>query len=428
MSVFKMTLWMTLLIVLAISSNAQIYRWEDEQGNVRFGDKPPADDAKAELIETKPNQPFSQTDLSVPVLTKTTRVVADRVDGVENFTVYRDNPPFVNGTGSWFHYEFVAFDDTVWLNADDHLIEVNTVEQTARTHKFSNGADRLSTRSTRFLADRIALLNSSDYSLSVFDMSSGDYESHELANAPRRFLIPIFGKADRPFYAYYHEGAVHRFELRVESQKLRLITAAHPLKRSPSQIANSGDSTLYMFAKRKRSARNKCLLEFYDSDHANPQSFSNKEIGIPVNWGCYILAADEKEVWLQATFSGTYALYGSPRARTLVFSVKDRSWREFEATADGRPFGFAGFKTLTDDYAFFTGCRVLHRFDRESKLVSSLDLSPFIDNPRYCWNPNNSIEISEDNIYLLRRHEERYRVHPRIFKVPMDSFEKASSG
>ena len=424
----KITLWMTLLLVLASSSNAQIYRWEDEQGNVRFGDKPPREGVEAELIETAPKQPISHTDFSAPVLTKTTTVVADRVGGVENFTIRLDNPPFIRGTGQSI-YDFIARGDSVWMISDGgRLIEVDTVEQTARTHRFSNGADQLSTRSTRFLDDRIVLLNSSDDSLDVFDLDSGDYESHDIETEPRRHLLSVFGQADRPFYAYYHEGAVHRFELRVESQKLRLITAAHPLKRSPSQIANSGDSTLYMFAKRKRSARNKCLLEFYDSDHANPQSFSNKEIGIPVNWGCYILAADEKEVWLQATFSGTYALYGSPRARTLVFSVKDRSWREFEATADGRPFGFAGFKTLTDDYAFFTGCRVLHRFDRESKLVSSLDLSPFIDNPRYCWNPNNSIEISEDNIYLLRRHEERYRVHPRIFKVPMDSFEKASSG
>ncbi len=58
----KKMFWILLLSTFATAATAEVYRWVDEQGNVHFGDKPPASEAVDEVKIRKAPTPVPGSD------------------------------------------------------------------------------------------------------------------------------------------------------------------------------------------------------------------------------------------------------------------------------------------------------------------------------------------------------------------------------
>ena len=412
-----MILWTLLLIAFASSTAAQIYRWEDAQGNVQYSDQRPQGEVTSESVDvllTKAPR--------VEEPKQTTLVVADRAESVENFTIYPDTTSFHDGLRR-MNPMLTAVGDSAWAQITrDQIVEVDTLKNTARPHTFDYVWGRFEWPRMRRVEDRFVVLGNQQSKLHVYQPSSGRQQEFDLDTDRHYSEVDTYGLASGEFFLRNSGGELLHLKLQTQSEEWELRVERPVFSPSPNkvvtQIASGKGLMLYNYREPRARFQLECLLKLYDNNSRLLQTYKNAELGIPSNWGCTIIAAGAEEIWLEASIPREYAR--APR-KLVVLSLTDKSWRHFNENTDGQRFRYSQFLTLTEEHVFFSRCKVLRRIDRETGEASSLDLSSLSkEGDRECIY---SIELHDGSIYFLTRHFDQDQFYPLLYKLPMSLFD-----
>ena len=415
-------LWLVVLSMLSAASNAQIYKWVDDDGTVRFSDKPPAGvvpTESAKLANNKDLAPRSSQLQTTPV-----RVAVDNVEGVENYVLYLDDSTW--GDLTLGDYNLLAVQDSAWLRLNDgYVVEFDLGEISARTHKIKSGTKKLKVDQARVIENDLFFFNFADSALDVYDTDSGNYQQYKL-RGERAYELNSYGELDKDVYSKGAENVIHRhrFEKMGSNWDVSHVDeelTQGPIALGPYAIANVGEHFLYNYsAYRPRSGEKRCLFELYDASHFLHRSIGNEDIGVGEDLSCRIAASDEREAWLILRNS-----YSNQVSNIAVFNVEDRSWHLIEANQENAPSGTQEI-ILTDDYAYYSQCEKLIRMDRRTHAVRALDMKRHRkERLGHCVY---DMVLRDDHLYFSPFRRREGPTEPiYLYKLPINLFDTVAS-
>lgn len=399
----------TALLVICGSLAAQeLYKWTDENGNVHYGDKPPAGAGKTSNAQKVESSSANRTITKIPVS------VEESVESDISRFVLLANPIF--SSHSQTPSRLVVVDDTLWLTFEDSLLSFDPKSNTSTKYKLDRIRFGLSGQKMRISRDKFiffALERSVSVSaFHVYDQVNDSYRELAL-RVPPNYIISYEDRYDDGIFGFdFQSKSIVQYpdvsNIRGESAVREFEYLVENLDGGIHALSVNMDSIWYFTGYKKN-----CTVGYFKKRKSTGEKFRSDEIGLPASNGCAFIVADDDEVWVTSIANG--------RDTSLaVYDIGSGAWEVLETSRNDIDFSVSPLKMDTER-VYYKYCDKLIAVNRESRVskVFPIDGDP-VDRKTHCIHDFN---INDGNVWALVFEPFDHRKYPVLYRIPAEKMD-----
>ena len=396
----------TVLLAFCGSVAAQsLYKWTDEDGNVHYGDKPPAGTADESIALEAEGPSARDTIAKLPV-----SIEESEEGGIARFVLFANE---VFSSHSQTPSQLVVADGTLWLTFEDSLLSFDPSTKTSIKYKLDRIRYGLSGQRMRISGDHFIFFPTSrDVSVDAF------YVYNHMTDAYKELTIRTKSNYIIPYEDRHNDGI---FGFAFQSKSIVQYTGVtgvvdeELVEEFIYQVDNSdggihalsvnSDAIWYFSGYRKN-----CSVGFFGKQESTGRSFNSDEIGIPASNSCAFIVADDDEVWVTSV--------ADRRDATLaVYDVEDQTWDVLERSTNNIEFSLSPLQ-MDAERVYYNYCDRLIAVDRETResKMLAIDGDP-TDRHTSCIHAFN---IYDDHVWALVFEPSNHRKYPVLYRIPAE--------
>lgn len=393
------------LLVLCGSLAAQeVYKWTDEDGNIRYGDKPPAGTESVAGVTKLAGTTESES------ITKTAVKVATSEEGGITRNVLYANEQF--SSHSQVPSRIVVSDDVLWLTFKDSVLTFDPRTRTSTKYQFDRIERGLSGQYMEVLGDNFVFFQKDrDRSNSAFHVYSHVSDFHNeipIATTPTNIIFYDDKYNDGLFAFLYAKKLLIQYTFANGFGDTSAVSeVVRPVDGDVSGIHGLSTNTNGIWF--LSGHRKDCALGFHGKRSNAVRRFNSDEIGLPSSNGCSTLAADDDEVWVTSRANRRSSTFS-------IYDIKNDSWELIEKSANGIALNATPLQ-MDSESVYYNSCEKLVAIDRTSRLAKVLRIDR--DDPD---NPHTScisvFKLHDTDLWALVFETENHRDYPVLYKIP----------
>lgn len=383
-----------------------LYKWTDEEGNVHYGDKPPAS-VEAQTSTTKVDTGVTpNTIVKVPVTVDTSETA-----GITRHVLYANE---LLSSHSSMPSRMIFSDGTLWLPFRDSVLSFDPYSRQSIKYRLDRIPTNITVQRMHVSGNSFIFLSkdrhSTESTFHVYDHTRNSHVELAVATTPTTVLLYDDKYGDGIFGYSFQSKSLIQFPNVLDDRE---GTEASEIEWSPAGDVGSiygltvSRNAIWYISGYKKA----CSTGFFDKQSKSTRHFDNEETGGSSSNGCSSIVADDREAWITSL---------DPGGAGTTFSIYDLNsgeWSTLKKDKDD-PGSYAVLLQMDRERIYFTKCEKLFAIDRESKRTTSytLDGPDRIDQRNYCVS---IFEVHDGHIWALKFEEHDRRRYPVLYKIPL---------
>lgn len=398
-----------LILLLSCTGIAaqELYKWTDKDGNVHYGDKPPAaPDAQSSI--TKIDTGITRNAIGkVPVTVDTSETA-----GVTRYVLYANE---ILSSHSSMPSRMIFSDGILWLPFRDSVLSFDPATRQSTKYRLDRIQTGPAPRRMHVSGDSFVFLekdrHSTESAFHIYDYVSNSYDELAVTTTPTTILLYDDKYEDGIFGFSFHSRSLIQFPNVLGDKDATLASEVAFLPAGEIDGINGltvGRDAIWYISGYKKA----CSGGFFDKRSKITKHFDSEEIGGSSSNGCSSIVADDREVWITSL---------DPGGAGTTFSIYDLNsgeWGTLKKDKDD-PGSYAVLLQMDKERIYFTHCAEVLAIDRESKRTTAFtpENPEQVDQRTYCIS---LFKVHDEHIWALKFEESDRRRYPVIYKIPVE--------
>lgn len=385
----------------------ELYKWTDEDGNVHYGDKPPAvPDAESSVTKVDTGA-TRNTIAKVPVTVETSETT-----GVTRYVLYANE---ILSSHSSMPSRMIFSDGILWLPFRDSVLSFDPATRQSTKYRLDRIQKGLPPQLMHISGNSFIFLekdrHSTQSTFHVYDHVENSHNKIPVATTPTNVLLYDDKYRDGIFGFSFHSKSLIQFP---DVPGDRDATAASEVEWPPVGdlhgvygLTVTRNAIWYISGYKKA-----CSGGFFDKQSKITKHFDNEEIGGSSANACSSIVADDREAWITSL---------DPGGAGTTFSIYDLNSGEWDTLKKDKddPGSYAVLLQMDSERIYFTKCDNVLAIDRVSKRTTAYtpDGPERVDQRTYCIS---TFEVHDGYIWALKFEEHDRRRYPVLYKIPVE--------
>jgi len=409
----------TLAFFLSLNSLAVagIYKWQDENGDIHYGQQPPAglkSTATKPRVENsnkhktiKPRLENASTNHLIP--SKSIPIQVSNINGITRYVLRADEKI---GQYTRWRSEMTISNNTVWVTFEKSILAFDLKTNKSKKYHLKNIQGTVSTQSMQISGDYFIFLKkehrSSKSTLLVYNYKNNTHKVLPISSNPNTLYHYDDQYDDGIFSFDYKQNVLIQY---IKVKNPGEMQHANEKKYRPDNnhtgpVATS-ESAIWQSSGKKKT----CSVRLFDKKTGNTASFNYKKMGLPASNRCAWIVADDNEVWVTSRvkrFNTTFSIY----------NIKNKKWKHIKNSKNNIPLNHSPLQ-MDNESVYYISCEKLIAINRTTKNASILTTTAFNINPKrhVCIS---AYKIHDDHAWVLKFQAYKSRLTPILYKIPLN--------